>query len=178
MRLNKYLVEEEITFDGRQLRPGWAVKRCGLGGEIITAFLGPFRPSGDEIAGLGDSAHFLDRPLLHFIVEHQHQNPEVLRLQQQLLLNVLKDKLNHRLKGDVVQRWSQDLCRDSAHITISALRVHPSCAMIYVGVNLGGEGNAGETWGLQDGGIDPRELAQAVMDQYIFEIESSRRPLD
>jgi hypothetical protein len=144
----------------------------------MVAFIGPFHPAGDERSALENSDRFLDRPLLHFVIEHKHQNPEILRLQQQLLLNVLKDKLNHRLKGDVVQRWSQDLCRDAAHITVSVVRMHSSCALIYLGVNLSGEGSEGETWGLQDGRIDPRELAHAVMDQYIFEIENARRPID
>jgi len=178
MRLKEHWVKEQLEFDGRGLGPGWGWQRFGLKGENIVAFAGPFHPDPEALSFPQGSERLRGKRLLHLVVEHQHGDAEKARLELQLLLNILKDKLNHRLKGDIIQRWRQDLCKDAAHITASAILMTSSSAIIYVGVNITGSRSQSMLWGLEDGGIDAHELAQVVMDQYVFETESLRQPVD
>lgn len=175
MRLKKYLVPGQLEFDGHQLQAHWAPESFGLEGENIVAFVGSFDPS-PEIAAFPPACEiFRKRRMLHLVVEHFHADPEKLRLQQRLLVYVLKDKLNHRLKGDLVQRWGQNLFYASAQITASISLLTASSAVIYTGVNIQRGGSKSKLWGLEEGGVDPLELAQVVMDQYVFEVEDTRR---
>jgi hypothetical protein len=182
MRLKKHLLTEPSVFDGSQLRSEWTRRFFGEAGEGIVVFSGPFRPAADLSVSLADRTSFHDRQLLHVIVQHQHQDVEKLRLQQRLLLDVAKDKLNHRLPGDavhsdIVQRWGQDLRRGSQHLSVSIIRMSPHGALIHLGI-LVPEAEAASS--KQPGArvkLEPFELAQAIMDQYVFEVDSARRPI-
>lgn len=175
MRLRKYLAPGQLEFDGHQLRAYWARENFGLKGENIVAFVGPFHPSPQVVKIHMPYEIFQNRRMLHLVVEHLHADPEKLHLQQRLLLCVLKDKLNHRLRGDLVQRWGQNLFHESAQITASTCLLTASSAVIYVGVNIERGKPKSKLWGLEEGGIDSLELAQVVMDQYIFEVADTRR---
>lgn len=178
MRLKNYLVPEELEFDGQQLRGHWAQEKFGLRGENIVAFTGAFDPKPEIVTFPSPCEVFRKRKMLHLVVEHYHADPEKLRLQQRLLVNVLKDKLNHRLKGDVIQRWGANLFHASAQITITISALTTSSALIYQGVCIQQSKAKAKLWGLEDGHIDPAELAQVVMDQYVFELEDMRRSGD
>jgi hypothetical protein len=177
MRLKKYFVHEQLEFDGQQLKAHWAQQSFGLKGESIVAFVGLYNP-GREVSLPAAFEIFRNTKLLHLVVEHLHADLEKLHLQQLLLLSVLQDKLNHRLKGDLVQRWGQNLCHESARLTASKSLLTASSALIYTGVNVHRGDPKSKLWGLEEGGIDPEELAQVVMDQYIFELEGIRRQKD
>lgn len=178
MRLKEHWATEQLEFDGHDFSPGWVQRRFGLKGESIIAFVGPFCPDPAAVCFPQGSERLRGKRMLHLVVEHQHGDVEKARLEQQLLLNILKDKLNHRLKGDIIQRWRQDLCQDAAHITASTIQMTSSLAIIYVGVNIERSQPQSMLWGLADGGVDAHELAQVVMDQYVFETEGLRRPVD
>jgi len=175
MRLKKHLVPEQLEFDGHQLDSGWARESFALDGESIVAFVGPFDPESGIVTFPSACQIFRKRRMLHLVVEHLHDDLEKLRLQQRLLLCVLKDKLDHRLKGDLVQRWDEELFHESTQITVSTSMLTTSSAVIYTGVNIQGGDSESKLWGLEDGGIDALELAQVVVDQYVFEIEGTRR---
>jgi hypothetical protein len=178
MRMQKHLVSERLTFDGSQFETGWADKHFGVTGESIVAFLGPLDIISQE-EGFAQSWEAFDKSeMLHLVVEHSHGDLEKLGLQHHLLISLLKEKLNHRLRGDLVQRWGQDLFYESAQITISTALLVSSSAFIYVGVCIQRRGPKSKVWGLRDGGVDARELAQVVMDQYIFEVECIRQNAD
>jgi hypothetical protein len=178
MRLKNYLVRKELKFDGDQLQSRWAEETFGLKGESIVAFVGPFDPRPEIVAFAPSCEIFRKRTMLHLVVEHSHADQEKLRLQQRLLVYVLKDKLNHRLKGDLIQRWGANLFHTSAQITVTFSSLTASSALIYVATNIQMGEPESKFWGLEDGYIDPMELAQAVMDQYIFEMEDMRRSSD
>ena len=175
MRLKKYFVREQLEFDGQQLKARWAQQSFGLKGESIVAFVGLYNPARD-VTFPSTYEIFRNAKMLHLVVEHLHADLEKLRLQQLLLLSVLQEKLNHRLKGDLVQRWGQNLCHQSARLTASKSLLTNSSALIYTGVNIHRGDPKSKLWGIEEGGIDPEELAQVVMDQYIFELEGIRRP--
>ncbi len=176
MRLKKYLSMEELEFNGLQLRAHWAQESFGLQGESIIAFVGPFGPRIQNVVFPSACQPFHGKKMLHFVVEHFHADAEKVSLQQLLLIHVLKDKLNHRLKGDLIQRWGQNLFLESAQLTVAMVLLSDSSATIYTGINIQRGDPASKIWGLEQGHLDPMELAQVVMDQYIFEVEETRRP--
>ena len=175
MRLQKQLLSEQVAFDGHQLEAGWTGEDLGLQGEGIVAFIGSFQPDPQIIEPPSSWEAFRDREMLHLVVAHGHDDLEKLRLQQHLLLNVLKEKLNHRLRGDLVQRWGCDLFYESAQVSVSTTLLTVSSAIIYVGITLTGDQQNEKSWGIRQGAIDPLELAEVVMDQYIFEVENTRK---
>jgi len=184
MRMKKQLSAEPCVFDGSQLQPEWTDNQFGKGMEGIAAFIGPFRPAASAAISSPDGELFENRRLLHLVVRHVHQDVEKIRLQQRLLLDVTKDKLNHRLpetsgreRGeprDIVQRWGQDLRRGPRHLSISAIRMTSSGAIIYLGISGPGAGAEASS---EEGGMDLSELARAIADQYVFEIDSARQPI-
>jgi hypothetical protein len=175
MKLKNYLACEQMEFSGHQLQGHWAQENFSLEGESIVAFLGPFNPRSQMVVFPQSCELFRKRKMLHLVVEHLHTDLEKLSLQQRLLVYVLKEKLNHRLKGDLIQRWGSNLFYGSAQITAAASELTASSAVIYLGVNIEGGEPKSKLWGLEEGGIDPLELAQVVMDQYVFEVEDTRR---
>jgi len=187
MRLKKYLSPEPSVFDGSQLHPEWMDQRCGAGMEGVAAFIGPFRPAADVAVSSRDEELFENRRLLHLVVRHRHQDVEKIRLQQRLLLDVTKDKLNHRLskvpgqeageKRDIIQRWGQDLRWGSQHLSVSVIRMTASGAIVYLGIAEPGTGAQPPPELRGAGGMDLFELARAITDQYIFEIDSARQPI-
>jgi hypothetical protein len=187
MRLKKHLSSEPSVFDGTQLQPEWTNGLFGEGAEGIAAFIGPYRPTAGMIVSDQEEEIFRDRRLLHVVVRHDHRDVEKIRLQQRLLLDVAKDKLNHRLpvgpereegrSKDFVQRWGGDLRRGSRHLSVSAIRIGAAGAVIYLGIR---EPETGE--GLHRGaggeeGLDLAELGRAIADQYVFEIDRARQPI-
>jgi len=207
MRLQKHLISEPSIFDGSQLQPEWMDHRFGEGVEGITAFIGSFRPAADLPVLFRGGQLFQERRLLHLVVRHVHRDVEKLRLQQRLLLDVAKDKLNHRLPADpgrgdraqagivppdivhkdivnedivqpnIVQRWGSDLCRGSEHLSVSVVRMTKTGGLVYLGIRE--PGAAGKPPLATGNGekLDLLELARAIMDQYIFEVNSARQPL-
>lgn len=187
MRLKKYLQSEPSVFDGTQLQPEWTDGVFGEGMEGIAAFIGPFRPAADKALSSRDEGLFRDHRLLHLVVRHVHRDVEKIRLQQRLLLDVAKDKLNHRLPDapdredgggrDPVLRWGQDLRRGPQHLSVSVIRMTASSAIIYLGILEPASGTEPASETEQGEGLDLFELARAVADQYIFEIDSARQPV-
>lgn len=175
MKLKRYLVSGQLEFNGHQLGGNWARESFDLEGESIVAFIGSFNPSPQTVAFPSSCELFQKRRMLHLVVEHQHADLEKLSLQQRLLAYVLKEKMNHRLKGDLIQRWGPNLFHESAQITAAISMLTASTAVIYMGVNIERGEPQSKLWGLEEGGIDPLELAQVVMDQYVFEVEDARQ---
>ncbi len=201
-RLGKHLMSEPSIFDGSQLQPEWTDHRFGKGVEAIIAFIGPFRPAADLLTPFRGSQLFQERRLLHLVVRHVHRDIEKLRLQQRLLLDVAKDKLNHRLPGDpgredradkdiarkdivhkdvaqtnIVQRWGPDLCRGSEHLSVSIIRMTATGGLIYLGLREPGDVETSPARTRSGKKVDLLELARAIMDQYIFEVTSARQPI-
>jgi hypothetical protein len=187
MRLKKHLPAEPSVFDGSQLQPEWADGRFGPGMEGISAFIGPFRPAASADICSPNGEIFEDRRLLHLVVRHVHQDVEKIRLQQRLLLDVAKDKMNHRLPvtfrregsepGDVVQRWGHDLRRGPQHLSVSVIRMTASGAIIYLGISRPETETEPSSETENGGGLDLSELARAIVDQYVFEIDRARQPI-
>ncbi|MCK4224934.1 MAG: DUF366 family protein [candidate division Zixibacteria bacterium] len=167
--MRSLFIREEILFTGEQLTSFWAYKNYDILGDNIVAFIGPCQVDEKFIIGID---HFKKKTqieserMLHFLVEHFDLDLEKAILRQKLLVDILKDKLNHRLKGEVLQRWGDDLFDTDYKLTVSATVRTTVSAKIHLGINISSKNTPVKTKGLDDYGIDPHDISQAVMDQY------------
>jgi len=167
--MRSLFVRDEILFTGEQLSSFWAYRNYDVLGDNIVAFIGPCQVDEKYIIGID---HFKKKTqikserMLHFLVEHFELDLEKAILRQKLLVDILKDKLNHRLKGDVLQRWGDDLFDTDSKLTVSATLRTSVSTKIHLGINISSKNTPVKTKGLEDYGIDPNDVSQAVMDQY------------
>ncbi len=167
--MRSLFIKEEISFTGEQLLSYWAYTHYDLPGDSILAFIGPCQIDEKYIVGIN---HFKKKTqikserMLHFLVEHFELDLEKAILRQKLLVDIVKDKLNHRIKGDVLQRWGDDLYDTDFKLTVSATVRTPVSTKIHLGINISSQNTPVKARGLTDYGIDPNDISQAVMDQY------------
>lgn len=178
-------IQEKIKFTGEQLLSHWAYKNYDLLGDSIIAFVGPCEIEENYIVVLDHwkkKSPIYSENMLHLVIEHFDLDMEKAILRQKLLVAILKDKLNHRLGGDVLQRWGDDIYDGDAKLTISAIVRTPVSTKIHMGINISAKNVPVKAIGLEDYGVDPFEIGQVAMNQYrldmrrIFErIVKSRR---
>ncbi len=167
--MRSLFIRDEIRFTGEQLVSFWAYENFEIHGDNIVAFIGPCDVEEKYIIGID---HFKKKSkiqstrMLHFLVEHFDLDLEKAVLRQKLLVDILKDKLNHRLKGDVLQRWGDDLFDTDYKLTVSATLRTSVSTKIHLGINVSSKNVPVKAKGLDDYGIDPDDISQAVMDQY------------
>jgi hypothetical protein len=167
--MRSLFIQDEIRFTGEQLTSFWAYQNYDILGDNIVAFIGPCEVEERYIIGID---HFKKKSaikserMLHFLVEHFDLDLEKAILRQKLLVDILKDKLNHRLKGDVLQRWGDDLFDTDYKLTVSATLRTSVSTKIHLGINISSKNVQVKAKGLDDYGIDPDDISQAVMDQY------------
>jgi hypothetical protein len=167
--MRSLFIRDEILFTGEQLTSFWAYKNYDLLGDNIIAFIGPCEVAPEYIIGIDHfkkKTQIKSQRMLHFLVEHFDRDLEKAILRQKLLVDILKDKLNHRLKGDILQRWGDDLFDTDSKLTVSATLKTSVSTKIHLGINISSKDTPVKTKGLEDYGIDPDDISQAVMDQY------------
>lgn len=171
--MKSLFISEEIKFNGEQLCSHWAYTKFDLLGDNIVSFIGPCELEEKYLVGIDHykkKTQIKSERMLHFVVEHFDLDLEKTLLKQKLLVAILKDKLNHRLKGDILQRWGDDIFDGDAKLTIStAVRTKVS-TKIHLAVNISSQNTPVKTKGLEDYGIDPLDIAQVVMNQYRLDL--------
>jgi len=167
--IKSLFVEEELPFTGEGLKPHWAFLNYDLAGDSIVAFTGPYQVSPESIPDLRRSKktkEFKSSRMLHLVVEHFGCDLLETLLYERLLLGIAKDKLNHRLGGDILQIWGDDICDGNKRVTTSSATVNALSGKIHLGINI----ESGEAKGLKDYHVSPRELGEVIMDQYRLEV--------
>jgi len=166
-------IEETLTYTGDQLRSHWAYEAHDIQGESIVAFRGPCDVTLEKMVDIADCKEekiIYSDDMLHFIVEHFDLDLEKTILKQKRLVTVLMEKLNNRLKKNVVHRLGDDLFDESRKLSVSIATLTPVSTMIHLGINISSEHTPVPTKGLNEYGVDPVELAEAVMNQYMAEL--------
>lgn len=173
--MNWKLVTRTVRYNGSQLHSLWALRNCGLQGDSIVSFIGPCRVTPGNMVDQADvlkGSKIQSQRMLHFIVEHFDTDLDRAILRQRLLVTIAREKINHRLKGDIVQRWGDDLYDGDAKLSVSIATVTPVSSLIHLGINIVAKGAPVKAKGLSEYRIDPKELAEAVMSQYVLEMEN------
>jgi hypothetical protein len=162
-------IKEKIKFTGEQLEPHWTYKNFDILGDSIIAFVGPCELEEKYIIGvnhLKKKTQIRSEMMLHFLVEHFDLDLEKAILRQKALIYILKDKLNHRLGGDIFQIWGNDIYEKDFKLTIATVTKTPVSTKIHLGINISSKNIPVKAKGLSDYGIDPDDIAEVVMNQY------------
>ena len=104
--------------------------------------------------------------MLHFIVEHHNPDLENAILRQLLLTTIVNEVIIEAKPGRDIRRDGSDLYDDDAKLSISIATVTPLSSLIHFGINISSSNTPVKTRGLQDYGLDPRIVAESVMEKY------------
>ncbi len=148
----KYLrLEEELFYDGSQIKPMWAFKQFGIKDSSLISWIGPMDIKSDNLIDYEDvGLEIKGEKLLHFIIEHFDTQPANLRLcyhRQRLFVTIIKDLLNEM--GIKTQREGDDLYYKDEHdenqkkfrkLSVSIATCSISSMKIHFAMNLISEG--------------------------------------
>jgi hypothetical protein len=169
-------IPDEIKYTGAQLRSQWSYKNFNLLGDSIVAFIGACDVSLENMVDLEDvksESKIYSERMLHFIVEHFELDLEKGILRQRLLIAIIGDEVNARIKRQVVRRKGDDLFDGDKKLSVSIATLSPVSTMIHAGINISSQNTPVKTIGLEDYRIDPIDFAKRVMKLYIEELESA-----
>lgn len=167
-------ISNEIKYTGTQLTSQWAYKNFNLLGDSIVAFIGACDVRLENMVDLEDiksESKIYSEKMLHFIVEHFQLDLEKGVLQQRLLISIIGDEVNARLKRQVIRRKGDDLFDGDKKLSISIATLSPISTLIHVGINISSKNTPVKTIGLEDYQIDPIDFAKRAMKLYVEEIE-------
>lgn len=167
-------VDREIPYTGAELRSHWIRENFGLQGDGGVGFVGSCdvawehtidmdeRVSRERIAG--------DR-MLHILCEHFRDDLKAITLRQRLLCALaLEQLLQHPGGRDVnLLRRGDDLYAGKKKLSVSIATVSLVSGLIHLGINITTQGVPVEAISLQDMGIDPENLACALLPRFAEE---------
>jgi hypothetical protein len=170
------LLEDEIAYDGSQLRSGWVAEVAGLQGEAAVAFLGPCDVSFEHMVDRVDleaRARIFSPRMLHIIVEHPGLDLAHITTRQRLLMATALEILNRNLGAVLLRREGDDLYLRERKLSVSVATTSPTSGLIHSGFNVRGEGAPVPAVGLEEVAMDPQVLARQLLFAYAQEIESA-----
>lgn len=178
-------VEENMCYDGSQIRPLWALDKLNIKGSSIISWIGPMEIDPLKIIDVEDTGiEIKSDKMIHFIVEHFDSQPTNIKLcyhRQRILVMILKDLISKW--GVQSTRNGDDLFVDGGKLTVSIASISSTSMKIHLGVNITSEGTPKDvkTRGiLEIEGINEKniiELINNVLKSYADEIKSIERDI-
>jgi hypothetical protein len=169
-------VDETMAYTGKELRSLWIHERFGLLGDAIVAFQGPCHVQLDKMVDQVDvraNAPIYSPHMLQFIAEHFDGVLETAIMRQRLLASILCDHVRRMGSAPQVWRRGDDLWDGERKLSVAIATVSPVSCLIHFGVNVRTEGVPVPAAGLEEYGIDPRSLAEAVLVAYADEMQTA-----
>lgn len=175
--MRSYWVKEPLKYDGSQLHSHFAYQNYGLVGDSIAGFAGPVEVRISEMVDLEDvlaNAPISSDEMLSFIVETFGMQLSGMVCLQRLLAATIAEEINLRLGALSVIRRGDDLFFDDRKLSVSIATLSPVSALIHLALNIRSTGAPIAISCLNEMKIDPKELADAVMNRFCAEYESIR----
>lgn len=174
MTLRHYrILEETVTYTGRELRGGWVGKVTGLEGDAAVAFVGPCHVATEDLVDLEDAGAgetIVAARMAHLLVEHPGCTLETAVLRQRLLVCILSEILRER--GIGARRDGDDVYVGDRKLTVSIAAPSRFSCVIHLGVNVDPEGAPVAAVGLEELGVSPVELLEVLLERYRQELSS------
>ncbi|MCX7978711.1 MAG: DUF366 family protein [Bdellovibrionaceae bacterium] len=168
-------LEKEFTYDGRQLHSLWGYFQHRISGDSIISWIGPCQiPFSHMVDGedlLARSEIRGDR-MLHFVIEIFDRNLFSAVALQRLLAAIVKDeleKISPKLNNKRFIRKGDDLFLEEKKLSISIASSSPVSEMIHFALNVSNQGTPVPTLSLEDLEVEPRALAEKVMQLFCSE---------
>ena len=169
--------EEDIAYDGSQLRAHWLLDRFGVVGDAMVAWQGACSVVDAEMADLedlGGPGIAADR-MVHFVWE-SFDSPDLLLAthRQRLLSAQAREVLVTLAPRATVRRSGDDLYVDEGKLSISIATVTPVSSLIHFACNVHSGGAPVKVASLDDLGVDAAAFAQALLARASDEQRSIR----
>lgn len=169
------ILKQNLKYDGTELRSGWIESVTGFAGDAAVAFVGPANVPVENMVDLEDvaaNAPIFSESMLHFLIEMRGADLEKMVLRQRLLIALLKEELEKSPSVPKLRRDGDDLYDGDGHkLTVSIATLSSVSALIHTGINIVSRNTPVPTKGLEDYGIEPKTLAQSILDRFGTELK-------
>jgi len=160
-------IEDELEYDGSQLKSLWAYNLLGIKEDSIISFIGPCNVKREHMVDYEDyvSGYSIYSPkMLHFIVEHFDEvSMRLIYTRQRLLISIAKDIID-----PTIERVGDDLYWNGKKLSVSIATISPISAKIHFGINI--ESPKGYANLKEIGVVDFKEVAIEICRRYAAEI--------
>jgi len=173
--MKTYLFDNELKYDGTQLKSHFAYKTFNIQGDSIVAFIGPCDVPKEHMVDLEDvkqDKFIYSKSMLHFIVEHFDDDLTRVIAYQRLLIDNIIHEMADSLENIRFIRRGDDIYDDVHKLSVSIATRSPVSCLIHTGINILSEDTPVPTKGLEDYGLSAHAVATGVMNRYRAEIES------
>lgn len=168
-------LEEEIDYDGGQLRSHFIRERTGLGADGLIAFIGRCDVRGDALVDLEDAESgdsIVAGRMLHFIGEHFSMGLREGNLRLRLLAAMAGEMLEESIGGARISRAGDDLFVGELKLSVAICTKSAVSVLFHLGINIDPAGAPVPAVGLGELGVEPEEFARALLDRYGRECRS------
>jgi hypothetical protein len=168
-------LEEEIDYDGRQLRSHFVRESAGLKSDAVVAFIGRCDVRGDSLVDLEDSERgetIVASRMLHFIGEHFSISLREGNVRLRLLVSTALELLAESLGKVRVRRDGDDLFADDRKLSVAICTKSAVSVIFHLGIDIDPAGAPVPAIGLEELGIEPSRFARTLMDRYQKECSS------
>lgn len=169
-------LNEQMTYDGTQLRSHWIFEHTGAAGDGVVSFIGPADVPLTNMVDLVDvkaKENIYSTSMLHFIVENFDTDLTTMILRQRLLSTIASETLKRSGCKNVVRK-GDDLYDGEKKLSVSIATASPVSCLIHFAINIKSDRTPVPTIGLSDYDIDPKRFADEVMRLYVEEMGSVR----
>ena len=171
--MKSQFLEQEITYDGTQLRSHWIYETAGVKEDAIVAFIGPCQVDLTHMVDLEDvvaKKHIYSLSMLHFISEQFDSDLEKMILRQRLFVSLMQAELVESQPDEKFVRKGDDLFLEHYKLSVSIATASPISTLLHVGINISSRDTPVPTKGLEDFGLNPVAFAWSVMNRYVDEL--------
>lgn len=168
-------INKQTSYDGSQLRSGFARTAAGIKGDSIISFIGPAAVK-EHMVDLEDKKNkefIYSDSMLHFIIEHRGKDLEKAVLRKRLFLSVIMEEANKEAGRISFFREANGLYDSKKRkLTVAVATFSPYSTLIHVGLNITRRGAPIKVSCLEDLGISPKRFALKLMRRYHDEVKS------
>jgi len=179
-----FVLNDEITYDGSQLKALWSYRNHGIQGNSVVVFEGPINVHKDEMVDVKDirrEEHLSDILIrsdraINFIIEQFDQPPNLLLMYHRLqLISIIAKELIHEQLGITIRRDGSDLYHNGKKLSVGIATVSLTSGKIHCALNITSTGGPEYVpiIGLMDLGLEEeniKEFGKQIATRYAMEI--------
>lgn len=136
-------LNNEINYDGTQLRPHFVLEITKKYGSCIVAFIGECDVQTEKLVDWEDKLNFdfiKSKKMLHFIAEFYGTNLETTVLYQRLFMQHAQNILSENSKFNQIARKGDDLMVNDSKLSVSIATSSAVSTLIHWGINIDSTG--------------------------------------
>ncbi len=166
--ISTYLYDENLGYDGTQLRSHFALETFEIYGNSLVAFIGPCKVDLGNMVDIEDVLNeegISSDKMIHFILEIFNSDLEKSVLFQRMLVTEIYKAIVLNINNDAKLIGDDIFCFEKK-LSVSIATVSPVSSMCHTGINITVKGAPIEVSSLEEFKIDPVKFAEFVLDNF------------